>query len=1283
MNIDHAACEFLTTGKMPPNAVKVADDGTGNQLYIATTHNDDQYTQVFFLKNNTQAGPPRRVKIQTEDLKDSFGNKISFADYLLGGGAHQPLKVIEENPEFKLPAPEQSQDSFLIEDVNPVDPQTDQVSNTDKTTPTPQEANAAMQKILAKQQARKEFGRASSTTTEDFVRNANEQCLSNHLVYDPQQIPSTCRRLKKKERRKLDGETYDQIRQRLERKYQEEGGPSNINFEDFAFRQFNYYASGNYRNFLKKTFGKAWDEFILFLDEAIKIDAPLARYLRNIKVGGYKSKRDHWFISRVSTFGLTSDAYGSSKDKWSFIELIKSLAQPIREEKQKEAAAKEEQRKTEEKKAADAKAKEQEDQRLAKEERDRKEKEAAAAQKTAEFHAKINHALRGAVKVAKREVPKIVHSVLKEIKDFGAHARQKAEAEVVQQSIQKEAPKPVIEMEKVPDPPTVVAPAVEAAPVEASAIATPVIAAPAGALTNSNAEGATAPPTSEEEIKKAFAKFSAELSKFEHDPQEQEKLRQLFADFDGEIIPLPFQPETPAVVTPAKDDPQKTAAIANAIAQDAVPTSPPKVPIVVNAATPEEAVPVAKEGDSAAVKNSSALPKAAVTEKSIPSGQQNQQPVVVQQKQQIRQPTEAPPGKGKTPAAGKAHQSVHQAKAQDPKAIKKQEAPPQPTFATKVGRVFKDAAIKGAGAFVGTLIKSIFTPPQSLPAFTSPQSLSFGSPTAAPNTYQYSDPIAQKCFAGEFMGSHQGSPLSQLFGISSGHDETDFDAILRGERSSSNPREQSPFPQSYAGRQQDSAFTFFDPTHMHDEAPAPTSLSEPLSFASPFQTVSEGGIVQDQQPWCAEEKSEQRPSALSAPSSSLSSSCSPSAPLHPMDISASTQDGGRISLGDIKQTRLQSMHLMSQAIDLTEGTKYEPLVNNACDTVEALDKIAEILVDTRNTDLAYECVHYAEACAQATHCMAEIAKGTRQGFGDTAQDGVHAATHPIETGKSILEAHLAFGQLLVELTKLCVDPSLSGHRLETAQHMASALGHAIEEKVDHMRHATLQQNAREVTHLASGFVAANKAQGLAAGQLKKLVKYIARIKKIVEAEKPVAAAAGAVPIIENALEKAAPKAATQIEKGTASEVAQAAERSAVVAAEEKAVEVAETAAESAAKTGTVWDSIKMTDPMLSGTKIPKSFVLTTKGNQQFWVTPNATKHMADYVIEARATTHGMPINNQTLLTSFKAAVDKAVEQGIVYNKEYTIGCWELVFSESRGEGLLPAIKHALYKPQGF
>jgi hypothetical protein len=120
-----------------------------------------------------------------------------------------------------------------------------------------------------------------------------------------------------------------------------------------------------------------------------------------------------------------------------------------------------------------------------------------------------------------------------------------------------------------------------------------------------------------------------------------------------------------------------------------------------------------------------------------------------------------------------------------------------------------------------------------------------------------------------------------------------------------------------------------------------------------------------------------------------------------------------------------------------------------------------------------------------------------------------------------------------------------------------------------------------------------------------------------------------------------------------------------------------------AQTGTVWDSIKATDPMYKNTRIPKSFELTV-GNQKIWVAPNASKHLWEYMTKYKEMSHGMPINSQSLLSSFKASVEKAIKLGILYTeKPIIIDSWEFMFSPPRHKGLLPVIKHAMYKPKGF
>ncbi|TET06842.1 hypothetical protein E3J79_00585 [Candidatus Dependentiae bacterium] len=124
---------------------------------------------------------------------------------------------------------------------------------------------------------------------------------------------------------------------------------------------------------------------------------------------------------------------------------------------------------------------------------------------------------------------------------------------------------------------------------------------------------------------------------------------------------------------------------------------------------------------------------------------------------------------------------------------------------------------------------------------------------------------------------------------------------------------------------------------------------------------------------------------------------------------------------------------------------------------------------------------------------------------------------------------------------------------------------------------------------------------------------------------------------------------------------------------------AERAAEGALAKGTctVCDCIKPTQPFYPNTKIPKSFEIHLE-NGKFWVHPNATKHMVEY-LQAKPPSFSMPINSQSILTDFSNAANMAIKNGVRYNAKVIVGEWEFVFSPPQTEGLLPVIHHALYK----
>src|SRR5690606_31548887 len=112
-------------------------------------------------------------------------------------------------------------------------------------------------------------------------------------------------------------------------------------------------------------------------------------------------------------------------------------------------------------------------------------------------------------------------------------------------------------------------------------------------------------------------------------------------------------------------------------------------------------------------------------------------------------------------------------------------------------------------------------------------------------------------------------------------------------------------------------------------------------------------------------------------------------------------------------------------------------------------------------------------------------------------------------------------------------------------------------------------------------------------------------------------------------------------------------------------------------TGTVFDSIKATEDVIEGTSIPRSFEIVSEGGH-FWVHPNATKHMAEYLTR-NGLSHSSSVESQAMLTSFLQAVNQATAQGFKNEEMVNVGRWEIIFSAGRAGDALPVIKHALYK----
>jgi hypothetical protein len=106
----------------------------------------------------------------------------------------------------------------------------------------------------------------------------------------------------------------------------------------------------------------------------------------------------------------------------------------------------------------------------------------------------------------------------------------------------------------------------------------------------------------------------------------------------------------------------------------------------------------------------------------------------------------------------------------------------------------------------------------------------------------------------------------------------------------------------------------------------------------------------------------------------------------------------------------------------------------------------------------------------------------------------------------------------------------------------------------------------------------------------------------------------------------------------------------------------------------VFDRIEATQaPRDVGSVLPKSFNLSTGSGDRVWVAPNATKHIWE---ETRGLTFGRAISQEQRLIGLAGAVDSATI-GKWEQLQVSRG-WELIFSEPRGAGINPVLKHARY-----
>ena len=112
--------------------------------------------------------------------------------------------------------------------------------------------------------------------------------------------------------------------------------------------------------------------------------------------------------------------------------------------------------------------------------------------------------------------------------------------------------------------------------------------------------------------------------------------------------------------------------------------------------------------------------------------------------------------------------------------------------------------------------------------------------------------------------------------------------------------------------------------------------------------------------------------------------------------------------------------------------------------------------------------------------------------------------------------------------------------------------------------------------------------------------------------------------------------------------------------------------------GTVWDSVKPTQPPYEGTAIPRSFELST-ANGRVWVHGNATKHIYEFIksLSQRGVSPAMTrLLTQQQIRSLQAAVEAATAGGVPYGRLLRIGGWELKFGPPKASGQLPELFHA-------
>jgi len=113
----------------------------------------------------------------------------------------------------------------------------------------------------------------------------------------------------------------------------------------------------------------------------------------------------------------------------------------------------------------------------------------------------------------------------------------------------------------------------------------------------------------------------------------------------------------------------------------------------------------------------------------------------------------------------------------------------------------------------------------------------------------------------------------------------------------------------------------------------------------------------------------------------------------------------------------------------------------------------------------------------------------------------------------------------------------------------------------------------------------------------------------------------------------------------------------------------------------IWNKITPVYPDISPTFIPRAFIIESNG-KKFFVTPNATKHIAEDFKKKHYLADGSDINyalkNQILLKGFVAALDQITNSEIQYGKKYYTDNLEIMINK-RSTDKYPAIYHGIIR----